>query len=133
MLVQVLFGMGAQRPAGFGMRGVEMQRVEFVIAHDRTSLAAVDQVPHQMDDGAILWPAIDEVAQKDDAARRIGMVPAGGAATPAKPVKRRPQLGDLPVNIRDDIGGSHSHSCREFVVKHKSLNAASHGTRRLKP
>jgi hypothetical protein len=53
-------------------------------------LAAVDQVAHQVNDGPVLRPTVDEVAQKDDGPLRVGMEPARRTPPPSEGIERSP-------------------------------------------
>jgi len=81
-----------------------------VIAHDRTRLAAVNQVTDEIGNGPVLGPSVDEIAQEDDSALGLGVNPARDVATPTQIIERAPQLVDLPVNVWKNVDGCHEAS-----------------------
>lgn len=110
VLANVLGRMWTQRLTCLGMEGMEADRVQLVIAHDRARLSGIDEVARQAQDLRVLGSAVDEVAQEQDAAPWFGVDPARSAPAPAQPRQRRLQLAGLAVDVGDDVDRCHLRS-----------------------
>ncbi len=64
MLADVLIAAFAQPGVDLDARRMKSDRVEFMISHHRLCRAGVDHWPHDFNDLALQWPAIDKVPTK---------------------------------------------------------------------
>ena len=97
MLSDVLRRLRTKRLAIIGVRHVEVQSVEFVIAHDRLDLARIDKLSNGFEDSPMVRPLVDEVSVKDDLSIRIPVDPT--ESTPPPPLQ--PSQGSAASSSAD--------------------------------
>jgi len=129
VLADILGRMRAKRLTSLGMRGVEMQGVELVVAHDGPRLARIDQAANRVQDGPVVGASIDEIPKKDDLTIRLRMEPTRRAVPPAECGEGRIKLGRLAVDIWNDVKCGHAgvlvlSSFRQSVQPRVDLNQA---------
>jgi hypothetical protein len=98
------------------MRRVEVESVEFVIAHDRLGLSGIDKFADGLEDSPIVRTTIDEVSQKDDLSIRIRVGPTERAPPPPQPTEGSVEFGGLAVNIWNDVNWVHAGILGLFSV-----------------
>lgn len=99
-----------------GVQCMEMQSVEFMIAHDRLGFACIDKFADRFENSPVVRPTVNEVAQKDDLSIRIWVDPTKRAPPPPKPSERGIQFGSLAVNVWNDVKCVHAVILALFSV-----------------
>jgi hypothetical protein len=107
MLVYVLVGMIAQRPSGARVARMEVQGIEFMIAHNRPRPSIVNQLAHCRKHRAIVPAAVDEVAKEYDLPIWIGVLPASDRSAPPELVQGEVKFRGLAVHIWNDVYNTH--------------------------
>ncbi len=85
---------------------MEMDRVEFMIAHDGLGAPCIHEFAHDLDDGAVLGTTVNEVAQENDLTIWLGMQPSRTIPPPAKVSKSNAQLLGLTVDVGNYVGNA---------------------------
>ena len=102
MLLNVLWAMTSERLVCFT---VKVDRIEFVISHDCASAPVVDHPSDSLNYLCVLWPSVDEVAQKYRLPMLIRMFPTVLILAVAKIGERSFQLVCMSVDVRNNIEG----------------------------
>jgi len=99
----------SQEPPGLARgRSCPRNRIELMIAHDASGGSRIDHSPHKIDGGQLLWPAIDQIAQKDCPAPR--MAPGSCALAIPEVLQQRGQPVELAMHVADHINAA-AHIC----------------------
>ena len=99
VLEEVIGVMWAQRRPSLRIGRMEVDGIQFVVAHDGLGAPRIHQLAHNPDDSTIFRAAIDEVPQENDLAIGLGMHPCCSIPPPAKVLQRKAQLLGLTVDV----------------------------------
>lgn len=81
---------------------VEMQGIQFVIAHDGHGIAVLHHGAHQFDDLSVAGTGVDEVTEEGSQSA-IGMLPTATGRVVAESVQRGFQPIDVGVDVWNDV------------------------------
>ena len=82
---------------------MEVDGIQFVVAHDGLGTPRIHQFAHNPDDGSVLGTSIDKIAQEDDLTITLRMEPRRAVPPPSKVFESSSQLLGLTVDIGDDV------------------------------
>ncbi len=99
VLEEVIGVMWAQRRPRIRIIRMEVDGIQFVVAHDGLGAPRIHQFAHDPDDGSVFGTTIDKVTQEDDLTIRLGMKPRRAVPPPTKVFESNTQLLGLTVDV----------------------------------
>jgi hypothetical protein len=129
MLIQVILVMCAQRRPRIGISRMEVDGIQFMVAHNGLSAPRIHELAHDPDDSTIFRAAIDEVSQEHDLAIGLGMHPCCSIPPPAKVLQRNTQLLGLAVDVGNYVSDAQGPALLIFVKRTTALAMQSEACR----
>lgn len=99
VLEEVIGVMWAQRRPSLRIGRMEVDGIQFVVAHDGLGAPRIHQFAHDPDDGSVFGTSIDKVAQEYDLTIRLRVEPRRAVPPPTKVFESNTQLLGLTVDV----------------------------------